>query len=1348
MATKIVSVTGGNWNSTTTWVDGVVPITTDDIILSATSGPLVVNIVPTCKTFICSGYTNTLTMSNATTMTVNGDVRLSSGMTISGSGAITVSTSATLTSEGKQWPNAFSLNATTGVYTLADNWVINGVMFFGGTSITVNGNQLIMNSGLNIQTANGGTIVGTTSLIFSGTGTWSQTTTAQLRLNTTINSIGTTTVSGNVYYNVGVLTYSAGTVITTGSTLNINASATLNTSGMFWNNVTIAGTSTLTLISDLNLRGTLTTQTNPVTISGTSRTVYVGGSLTINTTTSGTASIVLNGSGTWSGTGTLSNNININTTGTTTVNGAVYYSTGLISYSGGSVTTSGSSLYLMGSTQMLTSGVTWDTIVCYSNGMSLTLLNNLTTTDMNAFWSVSYLSSGGTLNVINDFYFGSNYYPSVVTVTINLCNDLIVRDAIFRNNAYTGTYGSTVNNNTVTVKRNITLQQNTSGPVNGAYHDGTTNFIWSIPAFSSGTFTNTNQTYLQSFRHNLTISGSGTANITGIIPYGGGSLTYVSGNVVTTGSTLSIILSSTLDTSGISWNNVTLNGTTTTTLNSDLNVDGTLVTQTGTVTISGTSKNVNARGNLTINTTTTGNVPIILNGSGSQAWTHGSAVYLSNNLLINKTGGTLNIGINVYYQTGTLTHTTGTVITTGSTLNLLTSTLDTSGVSWNNVTMNGTSTITLNSDINVNGTLTTQTGTVTINGNSKNTNAKGNLAINTTTNGTSVIVLNGTGGQTWSHGSAVYLSNNTIINKPSGTLSFGANIYYQTGTLEYSAGTVNSTGNSLTLGNSTTLNTSSVVWNDVYIVLGTFTLNSNFISTNLYSQYYNGAAGTVTFTGSTTAATLNVLSNLEIGPTTLVSSNTIIFNLSNNLNVNNLVLRAGSTSGNGYYTNINNFALNISGNLTIQYGGLNGLSSSRVTGTSTLNMIGNGTITSNLAATSSQYGLTNNININTTGTTTISGYFNYFTGTLTHTSGNVITTGSTLVMYPTAVLNTSAITWNDIVHFGTNTSTTTTLVSGGDLTANSLWCYYPTNFSMNSGLLTIRDYVTFGNNNISISAGLFGVTTVTLPNDLYVRNLNLLSNVMPNALTAYGVTMNGGNIYVNGNISNTTAGGYSINSLPAIGGTTNIYWSPNKSSSFTSTNTIIYIDSSLIMNYGLEYTLSSLVYFRGNITINPSSVTKFNGTLNFLTGTLNCNYGSVNAKNCQMNLVGNSTLLNINKVLFSSVTITSGSIITTNQFFNGSPDRKTPVRPSSSTNYTIRFSDQTEKFAKFVSISGATITNQGQLNVITKGGNLGGNSGIRFSPNQKPNGWSKNTPSVANTQTYGFNGIPTDPIFT
>jgi hypothetical protein len=80
MAQRTISDAGGDFNNTATWVEGVVPTSSDHIVATATSGQLTVNVASTVQYADLSGYTNTLTMNSTLTLGLAG------GTTIFGAG--------------------------------------------------------------------------------------------------------------------------------------------------------------------------------------------------------------------------------------------------------------------------------------------------------------------------------------------------------------------------------------------------------------------------------------------------------------------------------------------------------------------------------------------------------------------------------------------------------------------------------------------------------------------------------------------------------------------------------------------------------------------------------------------------------------------------------------------------------------------------------------------------------------------------------------------------------------------------------------------------------------------------------------------------------------------------------------------------------------------------------------------------------------------------------------------------------------------------------------------------------------------------------------------------------------
>lgn len=257
----LVSGGTGNYNSTTNWslTDGglsgaPVPSSSDNVYLTAASSGagLTVNVSSAALSFICTGYTGTLTVSSG--LTVSGSVTLGSGMTIAGTNILTINGAANLLSNGKVWSGGLTLNAPSLTVTFDDNWTISGSFVNQGNNVTINGS--IAYIGGNYTWNNGSTTSSTTQFSLNGTGTWSGV--GSCSNSTTINTTGVITIT-SANFRTGTLTYTSGTTITAGGTLNIPSNAILNTDGLIWNNITLtaAGT-TVTLTGNLIVSGALT----------------------------------------------------------------------------------------------------------------------------------------------------------------------------------------------------------------------------------------------------------------------------------------------------------------------------------------------------------------------------------------------------------------------------------------------------------------------------------------------------------------------------------------------------------------------------------------------------------------------------------------------------------------------------------------------------------------------------------------------------------------------------------------------------------------------------------------------------------------------------------------------------------------------------------------------------------------------------------------------------------------------------------------------------------------------------------------------------------------------------------
>lgn len=240
MAVITISNTGGNWNSTGTWVGGVIPTTSDSIAATATSGQLTVNVNVSILSFDLSLYTSTLTINSTITLTTTG-----AGSTSTFGSSMTYSFLGTGTNQGSiaKGANAqtYTMNGTTQIprlrsttsttLTCGSNLYITN--FEPGSVDRVNGNDVYVYGNLNYGFS---TLVGTSKIRFVGTGTitvlaiGAATTNAELIIDC---SGGTATISsqgiglGNGTNNSNIIfRHLSGTIINPTFRPNFNSSST------------------------------------------------------------------------------------------------------------------------------------------------------------------------------------------------------------------------------------------------------------------------------------------------------------------------------------------------------------------------------------------------------------------------------------------------------------------------------------------------------------------------------------------------------------------------------------------------------------------------------------------------------------------------------------------------------------------------------------------------------------------------------------------------------------------------------------------------------------------------------------------------------------------------------------------------------------------------------------------------------------------------------------------------------------------------------------------------------------------------------------------------------------------
>lgn len=206
---------------------------------------------------ITSGYTSTMT--HNAVLTIAGAVwTMHSGYTIAGSSAITLTTSTlTITSGGKSWPNNLNMRTSDKTITLVGDFVVGGALVYSTNIESIINKTTSETLSCNgISQSNNSDITGTITIILTG-GTWSASA-SNAEISTVLVIAGNVTISGSVYFN-GSLQYSSGTPVTTGSTLYMaSGNPTLDTDGMTWNNVVLAPSAqTYTINSLFNVSGIL-----------------------------------------------------------------------------------------------------------------------------------------------------------------------------------------------------------------------------------------------------------------------------------------------------------------------------------------------------------------------------------------------------------------------------------------------------------------------------------------------------------------------------------------------------------------------------------------------------------------------------------------------------------------------------------------------------------------------------------------------------------------------------------------------------------------------------------------------------------------------------------------------------------------------------------------------------------------------------------------------------------------------------------------------------------------------------------------------------------------------------------
>ena len=482
-------------------------------------------------------------------------------------------------------------------------------------------------------------IVNTSGIISTGT---------TCSVSTFTLTTGTLNLANGLSLNGGTLTIAIAFNFTGSSNLTITANtASITSNGVSWptsiimaNTVNLAAT--ITLNDPLTVTGSFTSssaQGNAVTLNGS--TLSINGNLTVTKSFAGTTNIFIIGAGTsiWSGNAnaTVGNNLTIDkTAGNVTLSGTVGFTNSkTLTYTtvSGTFLTVGSTLLLF-TCSVRSNGANWGNINGSSNiGNSvITLLDNMACNSITGFGSFFATFNGFNLNINGDFSISSFGFAG--TTIFNII--------------------------------------------------GTGNQAWPGGIISNPMKIN---------------KSSGTFTLSGTCQYGRGTGTnplfeHIDGPVVTTGSTFFIngtcqIKSNILDPDTIVFNDLGFSSNPyIVTLIDSMTINSFVPSSAGTGGGLINGNTLFVRGDITIpnlgsNAFFGGSAIFNISGTGTQAWNSTSTSTLRNNIVINKSSGTLNLtgtirwglsGNTLTYSQGLINSGTSTFISTSGTIFNLTTT--------------------------------------------------------------------------------------------------------------------------------------------------------------------------------------------------------------------------------------------------------------------------------------------------------------------------------------------------------------------------------------------------------------------------------------------------------------------------------------------------------------------------------------------------------------------------------------------------------------------------------------------------------------------------------------------------
>jgi fibronectin-binding autotransporter adhesin len=1250
-ASSFIDSVGGNWvnNGTFTGSTGSVVLTgpTTSISgagthsfnnltmtsagVSATATAITVsgNLATTASGTFTHASSGTLTMSG-TTKTISGTGIIFDNLTISG----TVTTASTFSLTG-DLSIAGSLTASTGTITMSgSSKTISGAGTKSFSALTVTGS---VTTAVNFSIASGLNVSGTLSATTPSVATFSGSATLNGTANLFNVTLTGTQLSLATNANLGVastLLISAGTLNVTGTTPNtvtFNGSSTQTVNGITYNNLVIANGSTktagaaITVNSDLTINSSTTfaasTFTHSVYGNWINSGTFTAGSSTVQFL--GAANSTITGSTTFS---TLVVNKGAAATGVTLLSNVTVptltMTTGWMS--------TGSNTINITSTRTGT-GIIYGNIQrthAFNSGTAYEFESPDNRITFSAANTVSSITVTVTQGAITDFPFNgsiSRAYAVAVAGSMGAASATLrlhYEDNELNGNSESSmqlwrlnagvwsTFGKTGNNAT----SNYVEQSGITDLVHSWTLSDNANVVRWTGAVSTAWSTPGNWTVTQGSASTPPATGDIVQLGTVAISNQPSISTSVGVKNIIFGSTSAISLTvasgGSLTTNGI-------NGSWSTNTTHDINVGAQTLT---------------VNGDLSLSDNTSGHAINLSIGTGTVTIT-GSLTESGGANLTFSGAGTLNIGNNFTYSSGTFTPGAGTVVYNGT----LPQTV--AGVSYNNLTINKTAGIaSKNATATINGNLTVSAGELdiniatavlgnvsiasgaTINGDGITTSVSGNWSNSGTfISATGTVLLNGTGSQAISASTF----NNLTINKASGTATLGGNVTAN-GNISVLVGILDMAGftaNRSLLGGTFTMSAGTAL-----LLTGANAFPSN------YSVYAIDAASTVTYNG-TSAQTV---AGVSYGNLIFSNGTTNAKTLGASVSVNgDLTINSGATFGS------DSFTITLGGNWlnngtftpstgTVIFGG----TSKTITGNTTFNR---------MAITGSYTVSNNDININ-------GRFFVTSTGSYTAGSGTHIVNGD--------FLNSGVLTSTGVTTFSGTTEQTIQLINA--VISNSFGVI---NFNgtippvLNSN--SVPTYATLNVNNtggVTASVGWKVLVSFTIGSGATFNGGNF-TDTISGAFTNNGTVTSSGTLFFNPTTSVTVALGSGLSSTGTVRfggtGTMTITGTPAALNDVIISNTIGISPPSgwtIAGNFAIR---SNAIFNAGSFTYNIAGNIESNGTLNGGASTFTMSADTGELSGSGSTTFHNLTITGTGNIMANSDFSVDGNF-TNNGIFDGS----------------------------------------------------------------------------------------------